>query len=346
MRHKKRISAAQKAVLALAAVFVIVLLGSCHRPDQPRLRPGAFFGSPTGIYFPDPNDLGKHNFESPRGEKNGMIYTRRGGFIDLGHLREAADRTYYLTRLIYKNLMDEQTELAFRVVEPSVYRLSVRYPPEWNDLSKKEKENIAHETAVQIARYTAHNSLIWHEILTWFGFASSGLFSENISAFSWEDPYSDLLGVTLAAEVLREEQPYEQTLTRRIDETLRVLEAQPPEVARRAADRIDGKWYSGGFYFFVNMKKRNFDVGLDGRPLIPWLAPDICPDAQPYPLLAPTLKSPTAWGFTVEIELYPVELEKRKIYAILNRDMDLPLYPATHFPVLLEDIRRQAENHP
>lgn len=324
------------------AVLGLVLIGGCHKSGQPRLRVGSFFGSPLGIHYLNPDNLGNHHYAAKHGEKNGMVYTCRGGFIDIGHLREAADRTAYLTSLINKNLLKEKTEFTFHVIEPSMYRVTINYPPDWHTLSKQEKESIAYETSVQLAQYIAHTSLIWHEIITWFGFSSSWVFSENISSFSWEDPYSDLLGVTLAGQVLREKQPYNRTMTKRINSTLEVLDVQSPEAARYAARQIDGKWYSGGFYFFVDMKKRNFDIGLGGRHITPWLVPGMCPDAKPYRLQAPVLKSPTAWGFDVDLEIHPLELEKKQIYEILNVDQDLLICPAMHFPVLLEEIQRQA----
>lgn len=37
-------------------------------------------------------------------EHNGLIYTRRGGFIDIAHVRDTADYTFYLFSRIYPTL--------------------------------------------------------------------------------------------------------------------------------------------------------------------------------------------------------------------------------------------------
>ena len=37
-------------------------------------------------------------------EKSGLIYTRRGGFIDIAHVRDTADNTFYLFTQIYSRL--------------------------------------------------------------------------------------------------------------------------------------------------------------------------------------------------------------------------------------------------
>ena len=42
------------------------------------------------------NLLGPHGYLGNAGEGNGIIYTRRGGFVDMAHLRDQADWTAYL----------------------------------------------------------------------------------------------------------------------------------------------------------------------------------------------------------------------------------------------------------
>ena len=86
----------------MLAVAAAALVGGCASP--PRMRVGAFFGSPGGMRYPDPDRLGRHNYESASGERNGLVYTCGGGFIDIGHLREAADRTAYLSGLAFRKL--------------------------------------------------------------------------------------------------------------------------------------------------------------------------------------------------------------------------------------------------
>jgi len=322
-------------------VLLLALVG-CGQPDMPRRRLGAFFGAPGGIYFPEPDNLGKHCYRKPCHEKLGMVYTCRGGFIDIGHVREAADRTAYLQKLLYNSILEGKPEISYRIIEPSRYRVLISYPPGWHTLPEEQKKEAAFETSIQMAQTFTHWSLVWHEILTWFGFASSGLFPEQISAFSWEDTYSDLLGITLAGQVLRYDKSYDQGMTQRLNEALAELEVQPAAVARKAAKEIEGKWYTGGFYFFVEMKKRNVSTGLGFQPVIPWLVPDICPGATPKPLPAPLLPSPTPEGFEADLLIYPVEVERWKIYRILNLDPDQPIRPILHFPPLIEAIRSQA----
>lgn len=285
---------------AVVILVIVTLLGGCRTGPRPRLRIGAFFGSPIGMDFPDPNNLGHHQYSNKMGERNGMVYTCRGGFIDIGHVRESADRTAYLAGVTYRNLMLHKPAFTFRVIEPSRYWVSISYPEDWQDLTIEERSEIAGQASILMGQYFARTSLIWHEILTWYGFSSTGIFPENISAFSCEDTYSDLLGTCLAVWALRDDsQTYDEAMTQLIDRSLRELDVQPPAVARRAVKEIEGQWYTGGYYFFVDMKTRNYDVGLSDAAVTPLLVPEICPGAEPQLCLAPSLDYISEYGFKI-----------------------------------------------
>ena len=329
-------------------VLASILLSGCHRNPMPRLRMGAFFGSPGGMAFPDPNHLGCHHYDNSVGEKLGMVYTCRGGFIDVGHVREAADRTAYLSAVTFRNLMLDQTTFTFRVIEPSRYWVKLSYPDDWNELPIEDREVIARDMSILLGQYFARTSLVWHEILTWYGFSSTGVFPENISAFSWEDMYSDLLGTRLAVQALRDtEQMYDDAMTRLINEGLQDLDVQPPEIARRAAKQIEGKWFSGGYYFFVNMKKRNFDAGFTDGQITPFLVPGICPDAEPQSCPIPNLEFLSQYGFGMEMEIEPREMQRNRIYHDLQIEhINSRIRPTTHFPKILERIRNHEKKDP
>lgn len=317
------------------------LQGGCQRKAQPRMRLGAFFGSPIGMEFPDPAKLGEHNFDSGRGEKNGMVYTCRAGFIDIGHLREAADRTAYVSDLIYRNLMLGNRTISFRLIEPSLYRVILKYPKGWRDQTVEERKKAAKELSIDLGRYIAHTSLIWHEIVTWYGFATAGIFPDQISSFSWEDPYSDLLGTCLAAEALRDDQQnFDEVMTALIDRTLSELDVQESAVAYQAAKKVEGQWFTGGMYFFVNMKKRNFDVGLDDGRITPLLVPEICPDAEPKLQRAPGPEVLSEYGFKIEIEIRPRIWETGRIYDSIGLDRGKRIKPHIHFPRIMKQIEK------
>ena len=336
-------------VCFVAALLAAIMLGGCRVGSRPRLRVSDFFGNPWGMRFGDPNDLGRHCLDNCRDEKLGLLYTCRGGFIDIGHLREAADRTHYISQVTYKNLMRSNTNYSFRAIEPSRYYITLAYPKHWKSLPRQRKEVVAREISIQLGQYLAHTSLIWHEILTWYGFSSAGLFPEYISAFSLEDPYSDVLGTQLAVKVLSdpqsfyEEDTYEKAMVAIIDETLKELDVQSAEITKQAADKIKGDWYKGGYYFFVEMKKRNFDVGFDDGIVTPWQVPGICPDTALQGCPAPGFEFLEEYGFNIKVRLEPIEFEKGKIYKAIGLKQSERITPYIHFPMIIESIRKEAK---
>ena len=330
--------------MKFAVIFVAALLltAGCHTNSAAKYRPGQYFGSFIKMNFISVDHLGKHQSKNGVPEKNGMVYTGRGGFIDIGHLRESADRTKYISELAYENLLKNKTQFSFRVVEPANFFVSIQYPRNWDSLADKEK--ITKDVSISIGQYCAQATTVWHEIITWFGYKSSGIFSENISSFSWEDPYSDLLGTILAAQALKDSvQKYDDAITKLIHDELINLGAQPPAVGEQAMEKIRGKWFKGEYYFFVTMNKRNFDIGLDDGFITPWLIEGVCPDCEPLPKPVPNLDSLTEYGFLVKLEIEPREHEKGKILAIIYpQGQGGRIEPAVHFTPIMKHIKNEA----
>jgi hypothetical protein len=80
--------------------------------------------------------MGSHTYMGHKDERNGNIYTRRGGFLDMGHLRDCADWTAYLYNLIKASQTDlqfTQTELRNEGGAKSTdFRCSQRFQREGN----------------------------------------------------------------------------------------------------------------------------------------------------------------------------------------------------------------------
>ena len=74
----------------------------------PRLRFGSYPSSTLATKFLGA-DIGTHGYYYTYSEKNGIVYTLRGGHIDTAHVRIAADWTAYLSALTYKHVMDNES---------------------------------------------------------------------------------------------------------------------------------------------------------------------------------------------------------------------------------------------
>ena len=177
--------------------------------------------------------IGAHHYLGNSSEENGIIYTRRGGFIDMGHLRDQIDWTAYL----YVQLLGCKTNDDLRLVlghEGGEKILNVHLSSALTDI---DRMNLAGKIAYELS--------IWHEIATWFGATTIPFVPEKYSSFSIEDAYSNLLGVTLGIKALQSELPYEEAVTKLIGETLKNLDAVLNEQETYLAmEDVRNKWWT------------------------------------------------------------------------------------------------------
>jgi hypothetical protein len=198
-------------------------------------------------------------------EHNGLIYTRRGGFIDIAHVRDTADYTFYLFSRIYPTL--GQSGRIFYSEELGVRRVQLNAftPP----ASMAQRYTIA----AWLAGHLAFEIAQWHEIAQWYGFQSVPGFSEEISAFSPEDLYSNLLGARLAINVILQGNAgsvddYNRAMEAALKQTLVKLLVAPQSETERKFRDIDGDWWNSKRRvpdkFLV--LKRNYDLSENRLP--------------------------------------------------------------------------------
>jgi hypothetical protein len=312
----------------------------------PRVRFGSYPSSNIGTFFIGPN-LGTHGYCFRLSEKDGIAYTCRGGTIDVIHVRIAADWAAYLTAVTYRHLMDHDSSFSCKLaVDRSRSFITFTYPENWDSLSRTQQMAIAKEIALEVGPYLTFTMTTWHEMLTWYGFKCIGPFPEFPSAFSWEDSYSNLLGTIIGVRALQDsEHEYNEAVKIAIDQEMQKLGIQPADVAKRVTEAMRGKWFTGNIIFHVDMKKRNFDIGLENGYVTPTLIPEVseCPDAQPTPLAIPRLDVLAKYGFSANLEIEPHEWERGKILRIVYGDkLGKRINPDQHFALIMDQIRRDA----
>ncbi|OAT32500.1 DUF4056 domain-containing protein [Proteus myxofaciens] len=173
-------------------------------------------------------------------EKSGLLYSHKGGFLDIAHIRDTADYTYYLFSHIYPNLGKEWTltlsdELAQRKIHFTEFT-----PPK--DAMKR------YTLSAYLAARLGFQLAVWHEIAQWYGFRSVPGFSEGISAFSPEDLYSNLIGARLSLTLILKGhattlEQYNHSMQAIIPSALDFLESQPREKTQQWFDVIDKQWW-------------------------------------------------------------------------------------------------------
>lgn len=310
---------------------------------RPRIRPGCYASATRSVRFIDAENLGPHSYRFAWSERNGIAYTCRGGHIDVAHARKAADCAGYLAAVTLEHLERGETRFRYRLIEPTVYFITLTPPADWDGLGDAEREQIARGVSRQVGQHLAFTALTWHEIITWFGYRPRPHVSEFPSAFSWEDTYSNLLGIHVAAAALEDEsRTFNEAVTIALQQQLDELGGQPAEVARQAAEAVKGKWYTSN-WVGTAVRMRHLDLGFDDGYVTPCLLPSVtaCEAVQPYPLAIPSLDYLADHGFTLTVEMDAKvwELKKiRKVLATAGRPLEGHLEPSVHFPLIMSHI--------
>ncbi len=222
------------------------------------------------------DDLGQHSYLGGSNEGNGIIYTKRGGFIDIGHLRDCADWTAYLYSLIEQNSGSGNEVLKELKTEGGAKTLTFKIPSGFDSLK-----------TYQLAGKIAYDLSLWHEIATWFGASYIPLVPERYSSFSPEDLYSNLLGVKLGIKALKSKLEYNDAMTLLIANMLDSLESVTSiDDTYLAMEKVEDIWWT------KEKRLPNKKILIERNTcsesyLLPWLVVDDENESTPYRLTIP-----------------------------------------------------------
>lgn len=236
------------------------------------LPTGADFG--THLYRVKIDSLGM----GPSSElARGHFYTRRGGFLDLAHIRRAIDLAGYVHYHVRDALTRGETGFSFENIDRTTYRVTLHYPDFWSALEPVAKARLIEEVAVRAGETAALDLSNWREILTWYGFHNVPGMPEKSSAFSFEDLPSHAVGAAVAGRALRRGGvPFDEAVTLELDRELAELGVVPLEVYDRAMALVEGKWWAEKATL-----KRHLDTGHDDGVITPWLVRGLFPGESP-----------------------------------------------------------------
>jgi hypothetical protein len=323
--------------------------------DQPCARTGAlpFPGVSTLYVTADPAELGPHvsGLCGCRRAKRdrpcrydevgrGIIYTRQAGFVDLAHVRNTIDWTYYLYQRVRPALADGCPTWKIHGCDRSVWFVHLNYQNRWQRLADAGGEALIDEAAIRLAQQLAYQMMSWHEIITAFGYASSGVIPETRSAFTWEDITSHALGIQIAGQAIRAGGCFDQTVTRLLDRRLSELEAVSPELTDAAVEMVRDRWWEP-----EHPLRYQYDIGLDSQCVRPWLVAamsDVGADfGRPLPLAS--LEDVRGWNLTglFDVALEPHVMEGAPIRRVLGGDVQR-IVPAEHFPRIIDYLRQES----
>lgn len=257
------------------------------KPFGRMIRPCCVFGYDLPVfgfrvhmgYTTSTEKLGHHVFYGNKEEINGIIYTRDGGFVDIGHVRDNADVTAFFALQIAKNM---GKNFIFKTTREGGKRTGEIF---------LEGKNLNSKDIVQLAQRITYEMAVWHEIRTYFGVPTHYPIHEVQSAFSPEDHYSNLLGTYAGRWALERGGNYETAMDTVIQELMIKLGAVKTEAETKAAmDSVRGIWWQR-----VSLPSRNFllkwNTPAYGK-INPWLIPGhthfFNSPTQIFPLEVPT----------------------------------------------------------
>ncbi|MES2619452.1 MAG: DUF4056 domain-containing protein [Bacteroidota bacterium] len=309
--------------------------------------------------FIDPANFGQHSYGKPSTkERNGVIYTCRGGFIDFSHMRASADWSVYL---IFKMVHDNAD---FDLPDKDG-KLSLHF---------KNLDDLSLNDIASLGQKIAFERLVWHEISSWYHHPPNFILSEQQSAFSPEDIYSDFLGTqvgkNIALRILNnsEDLSYSEIASEEIRKAVTdLLPMGTKDKSKKAYDIVDRHkqrllprakknkdiWWDSHIVFLDQryVFKRYLDVG---PKLSPWLVPKakkiICPaDSKSQVLSVPqNTKAGVSLNNYYEFQIIPdttlfydkrnakeihpplqpfVSKDLEKIISFVKKDMEKSLLP-------------------
>jgi hypothetical protein len=274
----------------------------------------------TGVPFAKKTDItsreimGTHTFMGGHTEKNGNIYTRRGGFLDMGHLRDCADWTAYLYNLIKASQAD-----------PAFARIELRNEGGAKSLFLNVPKNLSEDQIIELAGKISYDMSLWHEISTWFGASYIPLVPEKFSSFSPEDMYSNLMGVHMGMRAIKSELNYNEAMTFELNKMLDSLESVNTEAETyEAMAKVNQVWYTNSKRYPQKdvVLKRYTELDAD---LVPWLVPGYESQLPPYVLHKPNSSYSKYFELVLKLNFrFPVDtiISNRANRIITQNDFD------------------------
>ena len=310
-------------------------------PRRPRIR---LASSPyPNILFKrlDQMEFGEHHYRpdwrpwKTREISRGHFYTRRGGFIDLSHLRKTVDWAAYFQGVLYTALTNGESRIVIKGSEPSLYHIDFKVP-DLPHLSAEEQDDFYKELSIQAGLQLSFTALTWHEILTWYGFSALRVLSEKSSAFSYEDMYTHAVGIAVAEQALRNnELPYNQAVTVALTSEVAKLEPLDGSGTQDALNRVHESWWR-----YQRTLKRATDIGESGY-VAPLLVPGLeheDPAMYPAPVLTCFMGVELSECITVDIQ--PVHKAGKFIASMVGRESGM-VNPIEDFSMIMTNIRSE-----
>jgi hypothetical protein len=261
--------------------------------------------------------------------KRGILYTKRAGFIDLAHVFNTAVLENDATSSIETELSQRHRVIQLLEFDDSRVTLTM----EGATLDSPQDVQSAARAAGACVIY---DLMTWHEIITWFGYKSTYVWSEKPSAFTYEDTVSNLVGVDVFEAIPGD--ATQQKLATSLRGVLDHLGLVDRQAASRAVRSVKGTWWKPMLY-----TRRMLEIGQNGAAIRPWLVPgtrdDLHDERGPVAFIDPCSKMPGSYSLRIVPSYWTIHRIRRSAPAT-PRVIDT----ARDFDTLVDVIRREVKS--
>lgn len=268
----------------------------------------------------------------------GILYTLKAGSFDPDHRSGTARRTYNNYKM-FTEIFDKKLEKHSCTPETgTTEHYEFTYPANWDKVTPEQRQ----EMALQMAEYTAFNSMIWHEMLTWYHARLFLGLDDFESAFSWEDVFCDLYGAKVAVQALKMEGDFYQNVTDLTKQQLDEWQVVPMEEAWKISRTVKGTWWDRVMpSLHSNIYMRGMDIGCSGT-ITAVLIPGFY-DGEPATLEAPKLDSLDKYGLQMRYTLTSSYSQGKTIADLVGVDV---VEPRRDFCNIMEKIKEDCASRP
>lgn len=296
-------------------------------------RPGLFtffFLSDTSKLLPLPGGEVRDDRPFP---KRGIIYTKRAGFVDMAHVVNSVLWANETSKTVAAGLRQARNSISLRKFEHSEVSILFSSSPIGSESTGPDSEQRIQAVSRITGECVASELGTWHEIITWFGYMTTGIWSEKPSAFTYEDLVSHLVGLQVFEAISGEpDRAKFGSALRRVLDSLGLVDKK---LASKAVYSVKGLWWGPWLY-----TRRMLDIGEKDGLVHPWTVPgtedDLHDGNGPITFTVPCTKMPE--GYTLRI------VPSASILRSLRKS--LPGTPAIidphrDFPVIVDEIRSE-----
>jgi hypothetical protein len=266
--------------------------------------------------------------------KRGILYTKRAGFLDLAHIYNTVLLADEASGTVASGLRLRQHSIQLRSFDDSDVTITFSSPPIDPGSSSVDTEQGIQTAARFAGECVAYDLWTWHEIITWFGYETTGIWTEKPSAFTYEDTISNLVGVQVFDAISGE--PNASKIGIALRGVLSDLGLVDRKLASKAVKSVKGRWWGPKLYI-----RRMLDIGGKDGLVNPWLVPGTQDD----------LHDGNAQAFTVPCKRVPgrysllITPSRTLLHRIRKAVPSSPavIDPEAEFPVLVEVVRREVK---